>query len=163
MTRKDLLDGKKILIVDDETDVLATLEELLSMCEVAKASSFDQAKNMLKTQYFDIAIIDIMGVNGYDLLEIANEKKIIAVMLTANALSLDDTTRSYNKGAAYYVPKDEMTRIAVFLKDVLEAKEKGKHFWWRWLDRFGSYYDKKFGSDWQNKDKEFWDKLTFYT
>ena len=144
MARKESLDGKRILIVDDESDVLAILEEMLSMCDVEKASNFEDAKNLLKTQYFDMAILDIMGVDGYELLEIANEKKVLAVMLTAHALSLDDTARSYKKGAAYYVPKDEMINMATFLKDVFEAKEKGKHFWRRWLDRFGSYYDKKF-------------------
>ena len=39
---KSLLDGKRILIVDDEPDVLETLKDLLSACEVVKASSFDE-------------------------------------------------------------------------------------------------------------------------
>ena len=30
---ESLLDGKRVLIVDDEPDVLATLEDLLSMCD----------------------------------------------------------------------------------------------------------------------------------
>jgi len=36
MTEENLLDGKKILIVDDEPDVLETLEELLPMCDISK-------------------------------------------------------------------------------------------------------------------------------
>jgi hypothetical protein len=39
-----------------------------------------------------------------------------------------------------------MAHIATYLNDVLEAKEKGKHFWWRWIERFGTYYEKRFGS-----------------
>jgi len=31
---KDLLEGKTVLIVDDERDILETLEDLLSMCKV---------------------------------------------------------------------------------------------------------------------------------
>jgi len=31
---ENLLEGKKLLIVDDEPDVLDTLEELLPMCRV---------------------------------------------------------------------------------------------------------------------------------
>ena len=38
-----LLKGKKVLVVDDEPDVLDTLEDLLPMCEVQRASSFSQA------------------------------------------------------------------------------------------------------------------------
>ena len=34
MEENKLLDGKKILVVDDEQDVLESLEELLPMCEV---------------------------------------------------------------------------------------------------------------------------------
>ena len=36
MKDSNLLEGKKILIVDDEPDVLETLEDLLSMCVVVK-------------------------------------------------------------------------------------------------------------------------------
>ncbi|MBC8421007.1 MAG: response regulator, partial [Desulfobacterales bacterium] len=83
---KNLLDGKRILIVDDEPDVLSTLEDLLSGCDIVKAGNFLDAKNLLSTQYFDMAVLDIMGVDGYKLLEIAIERKVIAVMLTAHAL-----------------------------------------------------------------------------
>ena len=121
MTERNLVDYKRILIVDDEPDVLKTLEELLPMCDVVKASSFDEGKKFLESQYFDIAILDIMGVEGYTLLEIANERGVIAVMLTAHALSLDDTVRSFKEGAASYVPKEEMTHIVTFLNDVLLA------------------------------------------
>jgi DNA-binding response OmpR family regulator len=78
-----LLEGKRILIVDDEPDVLDSLEDLLPMCVVTKASTFDQAKALLEDQYFDMAILDIMGVEGYELLKICNEKRVIGVMLTA--------------------------------------------------------------------------------
>jgi DNA-binding NtrC family response regulator len=153
------LEGKKVLIVDDEPDVLEILAQLLSMCDVRKASSFEGARELLEKQDFDIAVLDIMGVDGYKLLEIANKRKVIAVMLTAHALSVEDTVRSFKEGAASYVPKDEITRIAAFLEDILEAKEKGKSLWWRWMDRFGSYYDKKFGPGWKEDDKEFWEKF----
>ncbi len=161
MGRKALLDGKRILLVDDEQDILETLEELLTMCTLAKASTFKQAKELLETQDFDMAILDIMGVNGYKLLEIAKNKEIMAIMLTAHALSLEDTVKSFKQGAASYIPKDKMNDIALFLEDILEAKEKGKHFWWRWIERFGSYYDERFGPDWKEKDQDTWSK--FYT
>ena len=153
MADKALLDGKRILIVDDESDVLEVLEELLSMCDITRASTFDEAKELLETQCFDMAVLDIMGVSGYELLKIANEREVIAVMLTANALSPDNISKSYEEGAASYVPKDEMANITTFLNDILEAKEKGKSFWWRWHDRLASYFDKKFGPDWQKKHR----------
>lgn len=156
MSKEEMLSGKRVLIVDDEPDVLETLEELLSMCDVVRASTFEEAKELLETKYFDIAILDIMGVNGYELLELANKKKLITVMLTAHALSVDNTIKSFKEGAASYIPKDEMADIRVFLTDILDAKDKGKNFWWRWLDRMGGFYDRKFGPDWKEKDKDFW-------
>ena len=159
---KDLVDGKRILIVDDEPDILETLEEILSMCDLVKASSFEEAEKYLKTEYFDIAVLDIMGVDGYKLLELATQKDVMAVMLTAHALSPEDTVKSYKKGAASYVPKEEVSNIVTYLNDVLEAREQGKGFWWRWLDRFGDFYDRKFGLGWKDRDKEFWEELKYY-
>ena len=145
IVRKTLLDGKRILVVDDEVDILESLEELLYMCAVEKASSFEEAEKLLNSREYDIVILDIMGVNGYALLEIAKEKSVITAMLTARALSMDDTIKSYKEGAASYIPKDKIVDIAMYLTDLLEAKQKGKHFWWRWSRRFGSYFEKKFG------------------
>ena len=163
MGKGALLDGKRVLIVDDEPDVLETLEDLLSMCDVVQARSFDEAKELLGFQYFDMAILDIMGVNGYKLLEIAKEKHVLAVMLTAHALSPDHIKKSYEEGAAYYIPKDEMADIATFLNEILEAKEEGRSSWARWFDRFAnSYCERKFGSGWQDKDAQFWQNLRIY-
>ena len=153
MTTENILEGKKILIVDDEPDVLEALQDLLSMCHVTRASTFEEAESLMETQDFDLAVLDIMGVKGYDLLKKAKEKHVIVAMLTANALSVENLSKSYEKGAASYIPKEEMANIATYLSDILEAKEKGKSFWWRWLERMEDYFDKKFGPEWQEKNK----------
>ena len=162
MTKKSLLDGKKILLVDDEPDALDTLEDLLSMCEVIKASNFKAAKDYLETRYFDMAILDIMGVEGYALLDIATRRNVTAVMLTAHALSPENIVKSYKEGAASYLPKEEMVNIASFLDDILEAKELGKNPWTKWYSKMASFFEKKFGPGWQKNEKEFWEKFPFY-
>jgi DNA-binding response OmpR family regulator len=158
---EDLLEGKTVLIVDDERDILETLEDLLSMCKVVKASTFEEAKLALESQALDIAVLDIMGVDGYKLLDIARTKKVIPVMLTAHALSPEHTISSYKRGAALYVPKDKIVNIAEYLNDVLRAVKAGKSTWWRWLDKFETYYNKKFEANWKNKDEEFWRSLPY--
>lgn len=162
MVKTKRLDGKRVLIVDDEPDVLETVAQLLTMCEVRKATTYEEAERLLETEKFDIAVLDIMGVGGYKLLELSKQRDVIAVMLTSHALSPAHIVKSFKAGAASYLPKDEMVNIADFLEEVLEAKEKGKHFWWRWLDRWGAFYEKKFGPDWQKEDKEFWEKFKYW-
>lgn len=162
MEKDNLLTGKRILVVDDEPDILESLEELLSMCEVTSASSFGEAEKLLEKGGFDLAVLDIMGVDGYRLLALARKKNVIAVMLTANALSPAHTVKSYKEGAALYIPKEELANIAVFLNDVLEAKKKGKSTWWRWIEKFDPYYTKKFGPNWKDENEEVWKNLISY-
>ena len=44
----------------------------------------------------------------------------------------------------------------------LEAKEKGVNFWGRWLARLGSFFDRRYGPEWQDKDRSFWDRFPVY-
>ena len=160
MSDISMIDGIKVLVVDDEPDILEVLEELLDMCQVATASTFEQAKNMLETQAFDIAILDIMGVDGYGLLEIANKKKIPAVMLTAHAFSADNLVKTIKEGAYAYVPKEEISRITDFIADALRAKQKGENPWHVWEERLpSSYFEKRWGSTWKNSDRDFWNRF----
>jgi CheY-like chemotaxis protein len=154
-----MLKGKRILIVDDEPDVLDTLEPLLSMCNIVKATTFDEAKRRLERQSFDMAVLDIMGVNGYELLEIAVAKKVTAVMLTAHALSPEDTLKSFRGGAAFYVPKDKIAEMPKILADILDAKQKGKSTWMPFMGWAEAYYNAKFGPKWEKHKKEFQETL----
>ena len=152
MAKQDLLKGKHVLIVDDEEDVLDALSELLSDCVVEKAATFEDASAKLNRVKFDLAILDIMGVQGYDLLDIAIKNKITAVMLTAHAFTPNDTIKSFKKGAAYYLPKEEMAKIVDHLNDMLETQAKGKSTWAKWLDKFSAFYEKKFGAEWHGQE-----------
>jgi len=158
MSSAKILRGKRILIVDDEPDVIESLIELLDMCKIDTAASFNDGRQMLENNNYDIAILDIMGVQGYDLLKIANDQNIPALMLTAHALSEDNLKKSASNGAAYFAPKDKMIDIENFLIDVLQALENKKSPWERWFDRLGGFYDKRFsGTDWREKEKKFWE------
>lgn len=158
MSENKLLEDKRVIAVDDEQDILDTLAELLPMCEVIKASSFDEAKQVLESQEIDLAILDIMGVDGYGLLDIATHKKIPAVMLTAHAWSPDNLKRSIKKGAVAYLPKEELANIADYLIDVLVAQREGRNPWESWQERMPtSYFERRWGAAWQDTDKKFWE------
>ena len=159
MDTKKMIIGKRILIVDDEQDILDTLSALLDICKIDTASSFEEGKRLLETNDYDIAVLDIMGVRGFELRKIANKRGIPALMLTAHALSEENLKKSAENGASYYAPKDEINQIDVFIADVLEAKEQNKSAWVKVIERLGNFYDRKFGGpDWREKEKRFWEK-----
>jgi DNA-binding response OmpR family regulator len=151
-----ILKGKRILIVDDEPDVLETLEEMLSQCLIDKAPSFETGVKFLNKNAYDAAILDIMGVKGYELLRLATEKKIPAIMLTAHALSPENLIKSIKEGAHSYVPKDKLPEIASFVSEILEAHQKGTQKTKSWFLKLKPFFDKHFGPEWREKDKEFW-------
>ncbi|UCF83335.1 MAG: response regulator [Desulfobacteraceae bacterium] len=161
MDQKKKIIGKRVLIVDDEQDILDTLAAVLDICKIDTALSYEKGKRLLESNVYDIAVLDIMGVKGFELLKIANERGIPALMLTAHALSEENLKKSAEKGASYYAPKDKINDIDVFIADVLEAKEKNKSAWVKVFERLGGFYDRKFGgSDWREKERDFWEKRT---
>jgi DNA-binding NtrC family response regulator len=161
MAEGNLLKGKKILIVDDEKDILEVMEELLGgICRLVRASTFQEAKRLLETETFDAAILDIMGVRGYDLLKIANLKNVPALMLTAQAFTPDNMIKSVKEGAVSYVPKEEISRIEDFLNDIFVARAKDESPWLSWQKRLpSSYFQMRFGVAWKNASPEFLDAL----
>ena len=152
-----ILKGKKVLIVDDEPDVLETLKDLLDMCIIDFARYFEDAKELLNKNTYDFAIFDIMGVKGYDLLEVANQKGLPALMLTAHSLNPDDFVNSIRGGAKAYIPKEKMSDIAIYVADLLKDYQEGKKSI-RWFKKLSTFFDKRFGDDWKENRKEFWDK-----
>ena len=159
MQDEKILQGKRILIVDDEPDILETLEDLLDMCLIDTAPDFETAKKFLDKYTYDVAVLDIMGVKGYDLLQLATQKGIPALMLTAHALSPDYLVKSIKGGAKSYIPKEKMSEIDLYLKEIFVARERGVEKSGNWFARLGSFFDERFGSGWKNKDKKFWNEF----
>jgi DNA-binding response OmpR family regulator len=159
MNTKKLLKGKKILVVDDEPDVLETLIELLDMCQIDTATSFEEGKQWLESERYDLAILDIMGVDGFELLKVAKKCGTPALMLTAHGLSEENLKKSAEEGACYYAPKEKMYDIHLFVADVLEALEKNKSPWDKFFERLAGFYDERFhGTNWREQKKKFWEE-----
>ena len=157
----DMIRGKRILVVDDEQDVIDTLAGLLDMCKLDTATTFEEGKRLLENSVYDVAVLDIMGVKGFDLLAIATRRGIPTLMLTAHSLSEESLKKSAEEGASYYAPKDKIDQIPIFVADVIEAKERNKSGWIKVFERLGHFYDKKFGGpDWRQKEQAFWEKRT---
>ena len=153
MTSESILKGKIVLVVDDEPDVLETVGEELNMCLLDKAQDYNTAIQYLSGYTYDIVILDIMGVNGFDLLQNSVDRGFPTVMLTAHALTPEALKKSIKLGAVTFLPKEKMSELRSFLEDVVLGE--GKPVWKKFFDKLGGYFNKRFGPDWMEKDKFF--------
>lgn len=154
--QKAYLDGTRILAVDDEADILETIQDVLDMADVDSARDYATASEKIRTGSYDLAILDIMGVNGLTLLDEAVAKGIPTVMLTAHAINPDTLMSSIRKGAISYLPKETLVELDDLLEDLLAAQAAGKPPWKLLFDKLGSYFDERFGPDWKVENETFW-------
>jgi CheY-like chemotaxis protein len=160
MATENPLAGKSILVVDDEPDVLDVVEGVLDMCSVHKAKDYDTGLQYILSYTYDVVILDIMGVNGFELLKASLRRGFPTVMLTAHAVTPEALKRSMKLGAVCFLPKEKITELNTFLSDVVLGGRKLS--WTRFFDTLSSYFSKRFGPDWKEKDgffKEFEDAL----
>jgi CheY-like chemotaxis protein len=152
---ESLLKDKVVLVVDDEQDVLDIVEEQLDMCLVHKARDYDLALQHLVSYTYDIVILDIMGVNGFELLKESVYRGFPTVMLTAYALTPEALKTSIKLGAVSFLPKEKMVELKTFLEDVVLGG--GKPVWEKLFEKLGGFFSKKFGPDWKEQDQFFKD------
>ncbi|MEA2038274.1 MAG: response regulator [Thermodesulfobacteriota bacterium] len=164
MADTSYLAGKRILVVDDEQDVLDTVEDVLESADVDVAIDFQTAMEKIDRQKYDLAILDIMGVNGLKLLEETVEKNIPTVMLTAHALNPETLLSSIAKGAISFLPKEKLAGLDEILNQLLAAHHAGQPTWKILFEELGEFFDEKFGPEWKEKNKDFWSEFsrTYY-
>ncbi len=152
-SKKSVLDGKRILIVDDEPDVLSVLEEEIlescPSCKIDKATTFQEAERLLQSNPYDLVVLDIMGIRGFDLLELAVRKHLRVAMLTSHALSSEALKRSFQLKARSFLPKEKLGEIVPFLEDVLTYEYLPG--WNLLYEKLKEYFNGKFGPDWEKK------------
>jgi DNA-binding NtrC family response regulator len=146
-----ILKDKIVLVVDDEVDVTDTVEEVLDTCLVRKANDYDSARQMLLSYTFDVVILDIMGENGFELLKLSVSRGFPTVMLTAYALSPESLEKSIKLGAVSFLPKEKMQELDEFIADVV--LKGGQPAWLKLFDKLGTYFDKRFGPDWRQRNR----------
>jgi CheY-like chemotaxis protein len=155
---QSILDGKRILAIDDEPDVLAVLEEeIMYKCpnsKFEKATNYEDAKKLLESQNYDVVVLDIMGVRGFDLLEIAVKRNLKVAMLTAHALTPEALKRSYEMKARAYLPKNKLGEVVPFLEDVLKYDYQSG--WKRLFEKLHGFFSQAFESDWEKKTGMNW-------
>jgi len=149
----DILRGKRILAVDDEPDVLDTIKELLAGCHVTVAMDAETAKNLILSEPFDLVILDIMGVNGFVLLEFCTAHHLPAAMLTAHAITTESVEKSLMLGAVSFLPKDELVRLPELVAEILGELAEGRSHWRKLFQRLGPWFSERLGLNWEDLEK----------
>ena len=153
MSTETILKDKAILVVDDEPDILDSIAEQLDMCRIYRAKDYEIALQLLAAIKFDIVILDVMGVRGFELLKKSVSKGFPTVMLTAHAMTPEALKESIQLGAVSFLPKEMMAELDTYLTDVVTGSKKV--VWKNLLDKLGDYFERQFGADWKEKDDFF--------
>jgi DNA-binding response OmpR family regulator len=154
MSEGSPLAGKSILVVDDEPDVLDSVGEMLDMALVHKAPDFDTAVDYISSYTYDFVILDIMGVNGFQLLRMSVNRGFPTVMLTAHSLTPEALKQSIKLGAVSFLPKEQMGELRAYLEEELAGK---KNVLLRIYGKLVSIFNSRLGPDWKEKDAFFRD------
>jgi DNA-binding response OmpR family regulator len=100
----------KILIIEDEQELLATMKNYLEsegfLCETAV--SYFEAEDSLSAFNYDIIVLDLTlpGGNGLDLIKLIKDRNRQAGLLIVSAKnSLDDKIKGLDMGADDYISK----------------------------------------------------------
>lgn len=155
---ESILNNKRILAVDDEPDILSVLEEEITGacegCVFEKATTYEDAVQKMISWTYDLVILDIMGVRGFDLLTLAVSRNFPVAMLTAHALTPEALKRSIELKARAYLPKEKLGEVVPFLEDIL--KHEYLSGWKLLLDKLTGFFNGRWGENWQRSDEKFW-------
>jgi two-component system, NtrC family, nitrogen regulation response regulator NtrX len=116
----------KILIIDDEKAIRATLKEILEYekYEVDEAKDGEEGLQKLEEGEYDIVLCDVKmpKIDGIELLEKAIElgKEMPFIMISAHG-TIETAVEAVKKGAYDFIPKPpDLNRLLITLKNALE-------------------------------------------
>ncbi|MFC1863896.1 response regulator [Thermodesulfobacteriota bacterium] len=127
MSQESILKDKIVLAVDDEQDTVNTIEEVLDMCIVDKAYDYNEASQFLSSYTYDFVVLDIIGVNGFELLKIATSRGFPTVILTTHAGTQEIQMKSKKLGAIYFLPKEKIHELVELLEDVISGRGRSTY------------------------------------
>ncbi|MBX9674201.1 MAG: response regulator transcription factor [Candidatus Obscuribacterales bacterium] len=127
---------KKLLIVDDEVDIAASIQYLLTQEGFATILAHDgnKAMQMYENEKPDLIILDLMmpGIDGYEVCRRirANDKRTPILMLTARTSEID-TVVGLELGANDYIAKpvrlrELVARVKAHLRESPQVQDHGK-------------------------------------
>lgn len=123
----------RVLVVDDEEDVVVALEEFLCLegYEVYSTTSPIKALEMIKKQKYHIVVADIVmpELDGIEfLLRVKEYDALTQVIMMTGYSTMDTTMRCLEAGASDYIlkPFKDLAQLAELIKI---SEDKLKRWW----------------------------------
>ena len=120
------LHSKKILLVDDQPELLTLVREILTddgFCHLASAGTVEQALSVCRTQRPDLAILDVMlpDGDGFSLLKQLRQFSEMPVLFLTARDEADDKLAGLGLGADDYIvkpflPQELLLRVHAVLR-----------------------------------------------
>ncbi len=119
----------KILIVDDDENLLKSLKKILSLkhYSVDAVANSSQVDTLLATHHYHSILLDVKmpGINGLDLLKIIMQKSpSTPVIMVSGQSNIEITMLAIKEGAYDFIEKPiDPERLLITLKNALEHNE----------------------------------------
>ncbi len=147
--KESILNDKTVLAVSKDPDVLAVLEEEIvddcPACQFHKALSYQEAVERIHSFDYDAVLLDMVGVRGLNLAEMASRRNFPIAVLTAHPLTPEVLENRLGVKIQAYLPKEHIGEIVPFLEELfIRRSVRG---WKRFFLKIG----KKFEVDWEKR------------
>ena len=118
----------KILVAEDEEPISRLIRINLTRAGYHVICAFDgeTAADLMESEHFDLALLDIMlpGINGYELMEYAQDLKLPVIFLTALGIT-EHKVKGLRMGADDYLAKPfEIVELLARLEAVIRRYNK---------------------------------------
>ncbi len=141
-----------ILAVNKDPDILAVLEEEIlegcPECHFHKAETYQEAVEKMLSFTYDAVLLDIIGVRGLNLAELAARRNFPIAILTAHPLTPEALEGLLEMEIRAYLPKEKIGEIVPFFEDMLGHRYLPE--WSRLFYKMG-VSGKQFGIGWAKK------------
>lgn len=119
------MDKKRILIIEDDTEINRLLKTILEKNEYLATAAFSGTEGLLQIQMqsFDLVLLDLMlpGLSGEELIEKIRDNSSIPIIVLSAKKDLEDKVHVLKSGADDYITKpfneeEVLVRIEVQLR-----------------------------------------------
>jgi len=120
--------GKRILAVDDDPDLLEVLEEEILAAhpdfKVEKVHKFWQAVEKMTCITYDAVILDVTSSYGFKLLQLAQSRHLRVGLLTTYPILPEHPRLPAQMAARAFLPKERLGDVVPFLDTIMDGNNK---------------------------------------